>query len=832
MKCRLSFFAVLFASLMALPAMAGVVGVKSLAGPPAEFDDFRLPSTEETLVPSNFLVLDRASSPAAGQAASTAYSNFSTSPGVGFTLVQVTSNYPYFSPATLTAPNGARFYFNGSTITCQSGPCGSSEANLIMEPFSQSGGGSVAFSISGGEVTGGSWQCAIQDPGSFPFDAAGVTEVDSIIAFDDNVVEVGLPDPCDPARLPAPGVKRPTLCEIPDGDMPQLLLVDGVAPELSVSFRQVSSRRDASRTTASRRLRVSQLQVRVVDTESLQVVHQERFDSERAASLTVDSQGRTLMHLPSLTAGDYSVRLDVEGEVPGVGPIERTAYYFLPVAAKTHVLNGRVRTEVVDSRRLKVQLGIDALAERDTHFYAYAEVWSSDLEKAVAWIGGMTYPEPDANGNLTLPLMLDGRWLALAGTLGSQYSLRHVRIQDPHTFMPLDYQGKLNFEAPDLPAAAYSDAARIAPDDSMRMGAGDVTIPAPDSAVDTTDRGVDPTGILLVHGWCSNPAWPTGDFVNGRIGGTAVFNDAGQSRSHDNFARRIRDQGAANFTDAFSVVAHSQGGAAATHLRAFYTSLLDNSTAPRRIQSMGTPYWGSTLMDYYLATGPLGWLISEIFGFCGPQISLGTLGSAAWRATVPSWAKQDVYYYRTRHRRPSNFWQRLQFWRWRCNLASFVIPGADDGVVADWQGSLSNGHNMGITDSECHVGGMNHVDQKDNAARNDIMDERGRPTPPPPVAPFADCRVRSFWQNGSLVFWADASGSTPGPSGFPISSYTWSLNGTTFPPTSSTSYFPPTAPGGYLIGVTVTDTSGATDDDTCLILSGAQDDSEPSKQSN
>jgi hypothetical protein len=239
------------------------------------------------------------------------------------------------------------------------------------------------------------------------------------------------------------------------------------------------------------------------------------------------------------------------------------------------------------------------------------------------------------------------------------------------------------------------------------------------------------TGIFLIHGWCSNPVWPLSHFGRpGRVGGTEVFNNFGASLSHDAFAQQIRDQGAANFSDSFTAVAHSQGGAAAVHLRSFYGSLLDFSTAPRRIQTMGTPYWGSTLMDYYLATGPLGWLIADLFGVCSPQFDLGTLGSALWNSSIPGWARNEVYYYRTGYQRPHTFWQSLQFWRWHCGVASFVIPLWDDGVVATFQGWFSGAHDMGITEGECHTGNRNNqIDQTDNYGRNDILDREGRPSP-------------------------------------------------------------------------------------------------------
>ena len=826
MNTRSTLAILAIASLAVQPALAEKTGsektgsekqlvqVKSLAGPPSEFALNQLPGVEETLIPTNMLVLDRVSNGPEGPTKA-APTSFSTTEGVGFSLVQVTTNYPYFSPSTFYGPNGTRYEFNGSSITCNYGSCGSDQANLRLEAFTnQVGGGVAIFSISGGEVTTStSWNLAMESPVL----AKGVksVQVDSTLGFDDNVVEVG-PSPCKDC----------------DGDGPILQLTTGQAQTLAVSFRS-----DRMKSLGPAALSLTGLDVNVVDTKSLDVVHTKSVPTKSAALLPRDEAGRVLVDLPELQAGDYSIRLDIEAEVAGLGRVERTAFYYMPILDPIHRLNHRVTTEIVDDYRMQVRLGLDSLKQdldpADlTHYYAYAEVWSTDGLRPVAWISGMTYPELDSDGFWSLPMMLDARWLAKAEVRGTNFELRNVRIQDPDTFIPVDQKASLRFGAAGLPTATFQKATALVEDSTLFEGRGDVYIPMnvpaihPAAVEKAAQKTSDPTGLFLVHGWCSPPAWEEWDFPGNTstlIGGTAEFVDSMQSRSHDNFAQRIRDQGALHFDDAFSVVAHSQGGAAATHLRTFYSSLLDNITAPRRIQSMGTPYGGSTLMDLYLSTGVLGWLIAEIFDFCGPQWNLGTVGAALWRSSIPNSVRGEVFYYRTRHRRPSSFWERLQFWRWRCNGASFVIPGNDDGVVSINQGYLSGGRNMGITDSECHVGGMNHPDQKDNVARNTIMNREGRPVP---STLDAKCTVNATWHTGGPTgegyyeYWVDASGSEPG--NFPIAHYTWTNSGTTGSPTSSSQYGPlfPGLPGqasNYIITVKVTDTSGASDSATCWV---------------
>jgi hypothetical protein len=771
------------------PVRAAEVGVKSLSGPPEEFAAHRLPSAGQTAVLTNILLVDRGMKVDNGVSAASSYysgSSFDTSPGVGFSLVQV-SDGSYFAPATITAPDGRQFYFDGWTITCNYGPCGEYQANLLIEAFTQTPGGAAVFSISGGEVSGGTWTAILQDP--YP------STVESLISFEDNGAEVEMQTEQGNAAFE---------------------LVDGASPVLHVSFATNAMRRKGLRSGID----VTALTVTVTDAQTRETFHQKRLNTSRPEPLAVDSTGSGLVRLPSLPVGEYTVRLDIEGKAQGTGRmIQRTAFIFLPIIARSYEVTGEVRAKAIDRERLELLVGIKSLTEQKKHVYAYAEVWSRDGQKPIAWIGGMTQPVQRPSGRLGLPIVLDTRWLALAGESGRELLLRNIRIQDPDTFIPIDQIAELPVTVGKLklPRAASLSATEVVKDDSLYMGKGDRTISVPDDEpqLATARPEDDPrlatanhhnmsSGILLVHGWCSSPVWPLGDFGRpGRVGGTAVFNDPGASRSHDAFALRIRDQGASHFNHEFSVVAHSQGGAAALHLRAFYTSLLDNSTAPRRIQSMGTPYGGLTLMNYYLTISMIGRLlgVNVDLGLCPPQSNLGTFGSALWSSTIPNWARNEVFYYRTGYERPHNFWQRLQFWRWRCGAGSFVIPGWDDGVGADYEGYLSGAQNMGVTENECHTQGMKDGPQTDNSGRNDIMDREGRPALP--TATFTWTPASSGYVN------FDASGSYD-PDGS-IVSYTWDFGDgspmvTTTSPWVGYSY----AYGDYYsVYLSVTDNSGA-----------------------
>ena len=408
------------------PAGAAKVGVKSLSGPPEEFAAHRLPSAAETAVSSNILLVDRGKRVVTGLSKDTAYSSFDTSPGVGFSLVQATNQYPYFSPATISAPDGRQFYFDGSTIACTYGPCGEDQASLTLEAFTTTPGGTAIFSISGGEVKGGTWQLALQDPAPASFKSTEPLQVESLISFDDNVVEVQVdPEPCPEGEIcPVEAISSNRRNASFD-------LVDGAAPVLRVSF--------ANKATKSKGLRaeinVTALTVTVTDTRTQKTFHQKQLNPSPFEGLSVDKNGSNLVRLPALSVGEYSVRLDIKGNVKGVGPIQRTAFYFLPIIAPRYEVTGEVQAEVIDRQRLKLVLGVESLTEENKHVYAYAEVWSRDGRKPIAWIGGMTQPEQDRSGGLGLPILLDTRWLALAEESGPEYLLRNIRIQDPDTFI-------------------------------------------------------------------------------------------------------------------------------------------------------------------------------------------------------------------------------------------------------------------------------------------------------------------------------------------------------------------------------------------------------------
>lgn len=274
-----------------------------------------------------------------------------------------------------------------------------------------------------------------------------------------------------------------------------------------------------------------------------------------------------------------------------------------------------------------------------------------------------------------LELGLDRRWIELAGARGP-FEVRNVRVQDADTFNVLATLERVPFEAP---ASSGHVAAPLV---------GQLGEPLPPDATSF------PRALLLAHGYCSSGSiWPAADFSQPKL----EFLDPNANRTHDQFAQLLAAQAASQQLYSFGVVAHSQGGAAALHLRTFYVSPLDNARGPRRIQCVATPFQGTPLAS---------------FGFlaCGTNSNLTTSGAAAWLANIPSWARAEVFAWTTSNSGSA------------CNsLVDFFLTNPEDGTVERTRGQLPGGNNVAHVTGWCHTTGMSNPANYTDAARNAQM---------------------------------------------------------------------------------------------------------------
>ena len=128
-------------------------------------------------------------------------------------------------------------------------------------------------------------------------------------------------------------------------------------------------------------------------------------------------------------------------------------------------------------------------------------------------------------------------------------------------------------------------------------------------------RQLQSNKAIATHGYCSGDAW------GNKLTGASKFEDYDQNRSHDQFAQLLDTYGDSVAGNAgCSIIAHSQGGAAALHLYSFYWSCLDNApSSGRLIQTVGTPFQGTALVGNAAVLG-------DLFGVgCGTNYNLSCL---------------------------------------------------------------------------------------------------------------------------------------------------------------------------------------------------------------
>jgi len=390
-------------------------------------------------------------------------------------------------------------------------------------------------------------------------------------------------------------------------------------------------------------------------------------------------------------AGLMNAQVMVRGRSSAGEALLRSAEHVIPVVDADIALRGSlsaVEAKIGGDSRVLLQLPVSA-SKQGRHYRAIGEIWGRDAKGtplAVSWIGGMVEPK---NGRIELGF--DQRWVQRAGAVGP-FELRNLRIEDADYFVTLAQAKSLPLNLPQ-PKRSYTEA-ELEIDELMSMG------PRPQGALQ--QKGVG-RRLILVHGYCSGGVWPASQFSS-----ASTFLDANKNRTHDEFARRIRDFGAT--WNSFGTVAHSQGGAASLHLYAFYWSGLDNASGARRMQSVGTPYQGTNLSGVLAALG-------GIFGVgCGTNSNMTYSGAASWLAGVPSSARGQVNYYTTAFK-TTNWWTN-DF----CNFASdLVLSDPEDGTVERTYGQLPGGVNRGHTSGQCHTAGMRDPAQYFDSNRNSVM---------------------------------------------------------------------------------------------------------------
>lgn len=402
--------------------------------------------------------------------------------------------------------------------------------------------------------------------------------------------------------------------------------------------------------------------------------------------------------LPAGLSGSLRARVELAGSLRDVAPFARTVPLAFSVLERRVLFDGGV--EARESDELHVALAVRALPlGPSARLHVSTEVWGSDASGAlvpVCWLSRMLTPR-SVDGAWALDLELDRRWIELANAR-APFELRELRVQDPDTQVVFDRLARVAFALPELAPRAGAGATAIVPE-MLTGGASTLLQPPPSSPTSAgPHRPVDPFAIvpalMLVHGYCSSGTiWPAADFTSPKL----EFLDPNANRTHDQFAQLLAQRAQQNNLTSFGVVAHSQGGCAALHLLTYYASALDAAVGPHRIQSVATPYQGTPL--------------ASLGGFtCGVNNDMTPAGSATWLAGIPTWARNEVWYWTT-----SNTGSACNF------LTNLFLTDPEDGTVEQMRGQLPGAHNQGHTTGWCHTTGMSNPANYTDHARNQAM---------------------------------------------------------------------------------------------------------------
>jgi len=307
---------------------------------------------------------------------------------------------------------------------------------------------------------------------------------------------------------------------------------------------------------------------------------------------------------------------------------------------------------------------------------------------------------------------LDERWFALAGA-NPPFQLRNAILQDRNTFAVLSERAEIFIDSKtsqNIPAlinrARLLTNATIEITETMLWGIR----PGATSVYHSELMRYQPlragtSALCLVHGYCSGQVWDPSDFTN-----SILFQDHSQSRSNDAFALMVEKFATNQGVSCYSIVGHSQGGLAATHLCTYYWSGLDCVTGGKIIQTVGSPYSGCSLAGNLAAIG-------SIFGVgCSSNNDLTTTGATAWLAKIPESCQKQVSYYTTTY--PSGWLSSACI-----TGSSLVMKTPNDGTCEIPYSKMPKGVSMGNTEGQCHTSGMNYPQQTKDKARNSIINK-------------------------------------------------------------------------------------------------------------
>lgn len=401
--------------------------------------------------------------------------------------------------------------------------------------------------------------------------------------------------------------------------------------------------------------------------------------------------------------GTYILHANMGGNInAGDSPFQRTSQHLIKVSASPIRLSGEAHITQKDAGHLLVSLGVSSGFTRSANIRAYAEVWGTDASKKLApacWIGGIIESTQDGSADL----VLDIQWLQKAG-VSLPLVLKNVYIADLDTSFPIDSIEKESF----IKVAQigqirvpFRAASSIQITDEMLFGVNPLP-PVNASAVKSSHD------LLLLPGYCADVNPWTRD-ASKFTGGFFPL-DFG-NHANDAYAKKILAQVEKNGMGSYGIIGHSQGGMVGLHIHNYYWSGTSQAKGNRLLQSVGTPYQGSTAAGSAANLG-------SIFGIgCGSNVDLSRDGAVNWLAGISAASRKSVHYYTTTYQQ-GNF-----FGDWCSFPMNLVLQWPNDGVVELSYAQLSGAMNMGNKEKSCHTTDMTYTPQYDDSTRNAEMNK-------------------------------------------------------------------------------------------------------------
>jgi len=339
-------------------------------------------------------------------------------------------------------------------------------------------------------------------------------------------------------------------------------------------------------------------------------------------------------------------------------------------------------------------------------YRAYSEVYTAKSDGTLtplAWISSMV----NVNHGRSVTLQLNLRWAALASSCRGPLVLKNTFIADASTNFPITRfdneivvrNSHIEFDN-DFKEVLSLKAVEIT--DEMKFGVN----PFKNVRVNSTAG----PNLFLLHGYCSSE--------NPFQKNSQVFNNAGFFLSpnsndlNDAFAIKVHNFAIGTGSNVYSTVGHSQGGVVSLHLLNYYWSGLDQSGAGRKIQTVGTPWYGNSAAG---STANLG----KMFGVgCGANSDLSLDGANVWLTGINEDHPQEVYFYTTTYKQGSLFGDY-------CNMAiNAIIQWPNDGVSELKYSRLAGGVDCGNKEKYCHTTGMKYEAQYYDNTRNAEMNSK------------------------------------------------------------------------------------------------------------